>query len=51
MEVDAKWLLWRPVVMRMAKRWEMREMSLDEVMEFNAAIDRYIRENKEEGGG
>lgn len=44
-------MLWRPVVMRMAKRQEMREMSLDEVMEFNAAIDRYIREKNDEGGG
>ncbi len=51
MEVDAKWLLWRPVVMRMASPEQMRRMSLDEVMEFNAAINRYIRERKEEGGG
>lgn len=43
--------MWRPVVMRMAKREEMRKMSLDEIMEFNAAIDRYIRETDESNGG
>lgn len=44
-------MLWRPVVMRMATRDEMRRMSLDEVMEFNAAINRYLREKNDEGGG
>lgn len=44
-------MLWRPVVMRMATRDEMRKMSLDEVMEFNAAINRYLREKNDEGGG
>lgn len=44
-------MLWRPVVMRMATREEMRRMSLDEVMEFNAAINRYLREKNDEGGG
>lgn len=46
-EARESWYFWRPIVERMASPSEMKAMSLDEIMEFNAAIDIQIKKIKD----
>lgn len=50
-KVDENWFFWRPIVERMATYTEMCDMTPDEMMEFNAAIDSQIQRKKDAGGG
>ena len=46
-EANRDWYFWRPIVERMSTFEEMERRSLDEVMEFNAAIDIQIKKINE----
>ena len=46
------WHFWRPIMERMSTYEEMSQLDIDEVMMFNAAIDRYITlKNQQTNGG